>query len=170
MQRFMPPLRTLLAGLFFCAAFSSVAFADGSHGRTQFGHDIVVAPDEEVGDVTCFGCSVRVRGHVTSDVTVFAGSLIIEDQGQVNGDATVFAGGIRLDKESKVSGDITVFGGQLHRDSAASIGGDVTNFSGPGWIFLIFGLPLAILGAFIALIVWLVRRLTRPSVPATAQT
>ena len=63
---------------------------------------------------------------------------------------------------------MTVFGGRIHRDPAASIGGDVTNFSGFIWIFLIFVLPLFVIGGFIALIIWVVRRLTRSSVPVSA--
>jgi hypothetical protein len=158
----------LFAYLFLLAAFSTFAFANGDRDRTQVGHDITVGPHEEIGEATCFGCSVRVRGHVTSDVTVFGGSVVVEDEGEISGDATVFGGGVRLDKGVKVAGDLTVFGGQIRRDPAASVGGDVTNFGGSFWLFLIFGLPLVILGAFIWLIVWLVRRLMEPSVPATA--
>lgn len=161
------PIR-LFACLFLVAALSTFAFANGDRDRTQVGHDITVGPHEEMGDATCFGCSVRVRGHVTSDVTVFGGSVVVEDEGEISGDVTVFGGGVRLDREAKVGGDLTVFGGQIRRDAAASVGGDVTNFGGPIWLFLIFGLPLVILGAFIWLIVWLVRRLIGPSVPATA--
>jgi hypothetical protein len=162
-----PPLR-LFTCLLFIAAFSCAVFADNAHDRTQVGHDIYVGPNEEIGEVTCFGCSVRVRGHVTGDVTVFGGNVVIEEQGEVGGDATVFAGSLRLDQKVTVDGDVTVFGGKLRRNPDSSVGGDVTNFGGPIWIVLIFGLPLAFLGAFIAFIVWLVRRLTRSSVPATA--
>jgi hypothetical protein len=168
MKRSLPGSVVVLAYFAFCSIFSSVAFADSPREYTQFGRDVTIASGEEASDVTCFGCSVRIRGHVLGDVTVFAGRVTIEEQGQVNGDATVFGAGIRLEKEAKVNGEVTVFGGDIHRDPAASIGGDITNFRGTIWIFLIFGLPLAILGAFIALIVWMIRRLTRPSVPAPA--
>jgi predicted acyltransferase (DUF342 family) len=151
-----------------CLALSTAMFAQGTHDRTQFGHDISVVSGEEVGDVTCFGCSVRVRGHVATDVTVFGGSVIVEDEGRIDGDATVFGGGIRLDRNVEVGGDVVVFGGEVRRDPGASVGGDVTNFAGWLWMVLIFGLPVAIVGSFVVLIVWVVRRLTRPSVPATA--
>jgi cytoskeletal protein CcmA (bactofilin family) len=154
--------------LLFIAALSSAAFADGSHERTQAGHNITIGPDEQVSEATCFGCSIRVRGHVDGDVTVFGGRIVIEDQGEVGGDATAFGGGIRLDKAVKVGGDVTVFGGQIRRDPASSVGGDVTTFGGPMWIFLIFGLPLVLFGLLIALVVWLIRRMMRPSVPAPA--
>ena len=86
-------------GLLLCLAFAATASARESHDRTQVGSNIIIGPGEEVGDATCFGCSIRVRGHVSGDVTAFGGSIIIEDQGQVDGDATAFGGGIRLGKE-----------------------------------------------------------------------
>ncbi len=150
-------------------ALSSAAFADGSRDRTQFGHDISIAPGEEVSDVTCFACSVRVRGHIAGDVTTFGGSVVVEDDGQIAGDMTSFGGDVRLDKGVKIAGDVTVFGGRLRRDSEAVVNGDVTNFSGTGWLFLVFGLPLVILGALLALVIWLVRRvIRRPAMPVAA--
>jgi hypothetical protein len=168
MKRSLQGSLVVLAYFAFCAASSSAAFAEGPREYTQFGRDVTIASGEEASDVTCFGCSVHIRGRVLGDVTVFAGRVTIEEQGQVNGDATVFGSGIRLENGAKVGGEVTVFGGDIHRDPAASIGGDITDFRGTIWIFVIFGLPLVILGAFIALIVWMIRRLTRSSVPATA--
>jgi hypothetical protein len=157
------------ACLFLLVAFSSPVFANRGSDRTQVGHDITIGPNEEVSDATCFGCSVRVRGHVASDVTVFGGSIVVEEQGRIAGEAVAFGGGIRLDRGARVDGDVTVLGGQVRFDPAASVGGDVTNFGGGSiWLFLIFGLPVVLLGGIIALIVWIVRRLTRPSLPATA--
>lgn len=157
-----------LSLLLWMIVLSSPAFADGSRARTQFGRDIVVGPNEEVSDATCFGCSVRVRGNITGDVTTFGGSVVVEDAGEIAGDTTSFGGDIRLSRGVKLNGDVTVFGGRLRRDPEATIRGDVTNFGSPIWLVLIFGLPLIILGAFIALIVWLIRRLLRPTVPAAA--
>jgi len=148
-------------------AFCAPAFAENSHDRTQFGHDIVVGPDEQVSEVTCFGCSVHIRGHVESDVTTFGGSIVVEEFGEVGSDTTSFGGDVRLDKGAKVRG-VTVFGGRVRRDPQASVEGDVTTFAGSYWLFLIFGLPFIVLGAFIALIVWFIRRLTRPPMPVAA--
>lgn len=167
MTQCLRSLRMLSACLFVVAAFSCAAFADGND-RTQVGHSIIIAAGEEAGDATCFGCSIRVRGHVTGDVTAFGGSVVLEDNGEVDGDATTFGGDLRLDRAVKVSGDVTVFGGRIRKDPAASVGGDVTNMGGPGWIVLIFGAPLIFLGALGALLVWGVRRLFRPAMPATA--
>lgn len=149
-------------------AISTVAFAAGSPDCTQVGHDINIDSNEDMSDATCFGCSVRVRGHVDSDVTVFGGSIVIEEGGQVDGDTTAFGGGVRLEQGVKVGGDVTVFGGRIQRNPGASVGGDLTNFSGSYWIFLIFGLPLLILGGIVTAIILLVRYLLRPSVPAAA--
>jgi hypothetical protein len=93
---------------------------------------------------------------------------VVEDEGQIGGDATSFGGDVRLEKDVKVLGDVTVFGGQMRRDATATVGGDVTNFGGTGWLLLVFGLPLVIFGAFVAFIVWLVRRLMRPAMPVAA--
>ncbi len=155
----------LFLSLAFLVVISSAAFASGSQDRTQFGHNIEIGPDEQVGDATCFGCTIRVRGHVSSDVTVFGGNIYVEDQGEVDGDITSFAGNIHLDRETKVGGDVTLFGGRVYRDPSVSIGGNVTNMGGAGWILLIF---ILVLGALIAFFVWLIRRLLRPSVPASA--
>jgi hypothetical protein len=148
-------------------ACSTVFAQDSSPDHTQFGSNITIGPNEQAGDVTCFGCSVRIRGHVNGDATVFGGSIILEGEGQVDGDVTDFGTGVRLDKEVKVGGDVTIFGGPIRRDTASSVGGDVTTFSGSLWLVLIFGLPAAFFGAFIALVVWVIRRLTRPAVPVT---
>jgi hypothetical protein len=157
--------------LFIAVVFvtlSATCFADSSHDRTQFGHDITIGPGEEASDVTCFGCSVRVRGKVRTDVTTFGGTVIVEEGGEVGTDLTSFGGNVRLDKDSKVSGGVTVFGGRLYRAPDASVSGDVTVFAGGFWIFLIFGLPLVLFGAFLALLIWIIRRFTRPRVPITA--
>jgi hypothetical protein len=161
-------LRLLLACLLLCGSLSTAAVANGGRDRTQVGSNISVAPNEQVGELTCFGCSVRVRGQVSGDVTTFGGSVVIEDQGQVGGDITTFGGGIRLGKEVTVNGDVTVFGGRIQRDPAATVGGDVTTMGGPGWVLLIFVVPIVFLGLFVALIVWVIRRLLRGAVPVAA--
>jgi hypothetical protein len=168
MRQSVSRLSLLSACLIFLLAPSTAAFAGGDRDRTQVGHNINIGPDEEVTDATCFGCSIRVRGHVTGDLTAFGGSLVIEDQGQVNGDATVFGGDVRLDKNVKVGGDVTVFGGRIRREPGATVGGDVTNMGGHSWIVLIILAPLVFLGAIVFFIIWLIRRMTRPSLPAAA--
>lgn len=154
--------------LLLCPAFAATASAGASHDRTQVGGNIIIGPGEEVEDATCFGCSIRIRGHVSSDATAFGGSIIVEDQGHVDGDVTAFAGSIRLGNEGSVKGDVTVFGGRIQRDPGTTIGGDVTTMGGPGWIVLILGAPFVFFALFVALIVWIVRRLLRPAMPVAA--
>jgi hypothetical protein len=149
------------------AALCGSTYADTSHERTQFGRDIYIGANEEVTEVTCFGCNIHIRGKVKTDATALGGNIAVEDQGEVGADTTAFGGSIRLDKGANVS-SVTVFGGRLHRDPGATVNGDVTTFTGSIWVVLIFGLPMILLGAFIALVVWLIRRLTRPAVPLAA--
>jgi hypothetical protein len=167
-MRIRPGLFAWLSVCVCVAELSSAMFGQASRERTQFGHDVIVGPDEEVSQVTCFGGSVRVRGHVAGDVTAFDGSVIIEEDGSVGGDATVFGGGVRLEKTAKVGGDITIFGGNLRRDPESQVGGGITNFSGGFWLPLFVGLPLIFIGAIVALIIWLIRHYTRTGVPAPA--
>jgi hypothetical protein len=157
--------RLLFAVIVCGLTLSGSAFATPKPERTQFGHNISVGPNEEVGDVTCIGCSIRIRGQVSGDATSVGGSIFVEDQAQVAGDVTAVAGDARLDKDVKVAGDVTVVGGELHRDSQASISGDVTNMGGRGWIVVILLTPFLILGLLITLVVWLIRRARRPSIP-----
>jgi len=155
----------------FLLAVSAVGFAaDAPHERTQVGRAITVNAGEQVSDVTCFGCGVHIRGRVSGDVTTFGGTVVIENDGEVGGDTTIFGGDLRLESNSKVK-DITVFGGHIRRDALATVAGDVTTIGGGAtiWLFVVFGLPFLLLGAFVALIVWLVRRFTRPAVAVAAQ-
>ena len=167
-MRIHPGLFAWLSVCVFVAGLSSATFGEGSRERTQFGHDVVVGAGEEVSQITCFGGSVRVRGHVAGDVVVFGGNVVIEEDGSVGGDATVFGGGVRLEKAARLGGDVTIFGGTLRRDPESQVGGDITNFSGGFWLPLMVALPLIFIGAIVALIIWLIRRLTRTGVVAPA--
>lgn len=157
-----------LAVLFSLTFATSAWAAKSAPDHTQAGSDITVAPDEQTGELTCFGCSVRVRGHVMGDVTTFGGSVNLEEGGQIDGEVTTFAGGVRMEKGVQVKGDVTVFGGRIRRDATATIEGEVTNFGGGAWVVFIFALPLIFLGLFVAFVVWLIRKLTQPRVPAAA--
>ena len=153
-------LRSLLLICLLLAA--PFALADNRE-YTQFGHSIYIGPDQHTGDVTCFLCSVRVRGQVGGEITTFGGNVTIEDDASVGGDVTAFGGTVRLGPATKIGGEVTVMGGTLIRDPKAQIGGDVTTFSGQGWLFVIFGLPLLVFAGIIALVVWLIQRRQRPA-------
>jgi hypothetical protein len=165
-------IRTGARGIGFYAlfwlAFSMAAFAKDNPSYTQLGRNINVGPDDQVGDLTCFGCSIRIRGEVAGDVTTFGGSVTVEDQAQVAGDVSIFGGDARLDRGVKVAGDVSVFGGQIHRDPQAAIAGDVTSFGGHGWLLPILASPIVLLSLLVALVVWIVQRTRRPSLPAAA--
>ena len=165
----MKPLqRTALLALGLAMLFLP-AYGANSPDRTQWGQDIRVEAGQSVSDLTCFNCSVYVAGNVAGDVTAFGGRVVLEGSGQVAGDVTAFLGDVRVGTGSKIAGDVTAFGGRIHRGSDAQIGGDVTEFAGGGWLALIFGVPLFILGGIIALIVWLVQSNRRPAqVPVRA--
>jgi len=149
--------------LLLILACCTASLAAQGRERTEVGHRITIGPDEEVSEATCFGCSVHVKGHVAGDVTTFGGSIILEEHGQIDGDATAFGGDIRLEHQVKVNGDVTAFAGRLRRDPEATIGGDVTTFGGGGWMVLFLIIPLVLFGFLVAGIVWLIRRLLRPS-------
>ena len=121
------------------------------------------SPDEKVGDVTCIGCSIYVRGQVSGDVTAIAGSVFAESRRLDRGRRHRHwrqcprrerrPGGRRPDRDWR----------DLRRDPQASVAGDVTTVGGGGgWIFLIFLLPFLFLGGIIALIIWLIQRSRHP--------
>jgi predicted acyltransferase (DUF342 family) len=149
-------------------SLSSAAFAKDNSSYTEFGHEISIGPNQQVGDVTCLGCSIHVRGRVNGDVTTIGGSIVLDDQSKVSGDVTAIAGNAHLGAGAEVGGDATVIGGELRRDPQAAIGGDVTSMFGGGWFVVILLVPFMILGLLVAFVVWLVQRLRSPSVPAAA--
>ena len=164
--------RSLTIAALFCVVLllflSGAAFANDNPSYTQFGHNISIGPNEQVGELTCFGCSIRVRGQVAGDVTAFGGNIVIEDQAQVAGDVTAFGGDLRLDGGVKIAGGATVFAGRIQRDPQATISGDVTTMGGRGWLLPMILAPFVVLGLLIALVVWIVQRARRPSLSAAA--
>jgi hypothetical protein len=160
--------RICFYALLFWIAFSTAAFAKDSPSYTQVGRNINVGPNDKVGDLTCFGCSIHIRGEVAGDVTTFGGSVTVEHQAPVAGDVSIFGGDARLDRGVRVAGDVSVFGGQIHRDPQAAIAGDVTSFGGHGWLLPILVTPIVLLGLLVALVVWIIQRTRRPSLPAAA--
>ena len=141
-------------------AASAYTFA-GNPDRFQTNHDIHVETNDNPNDVTCFHCSIYVRGEVRGDVTAIGGNIILENGAQVHGDTTSIMGDIHLAADTKADSDVTAVGGAVRRDSQASVKGDVTAMDGQGWLVLIFLVPLVLLGGMLALIVWLVFWLVR---------
>jgi hypothetical protein len=153
-------LRSVPVPVVLCFVFllGATVTALAAPEQFQMGHDIHVAADQKTGDLTCLNCSIYIHGEVTGDAFAWNGDVILENGAQLAGDITTLHGGARLADGAKVAGDVTSIGGTVRKQPSAAIGGDVSSMSGSGWIFLIFLVPLAFLGAIIALIVWLVQR------------
>jgi len=160
------PLRTVLL-ILAAALLLATAASASSRDRFQSSRNIQVEPGDNPADVTCLFCSVYVRGEVAGDVTALGGSVIVEEGGIIHGDVASILGDVRLDGNGRVGGDVAAVGGHVRRDSQSVVGGDVASLGGPGWVLLIFVVPLAFLAGVIAGFVWLVRRGRHP-VPAPA--
>ena len=130
--------------------------------RVEFGRNITVEPGQSTGDISCFHCSVYVRGNVNGDIAVFGGRVVVE--GTVKSDIAVFWGSARLEEKAQVGGDVAVFGGNVRRAPTAALHGEVVSF-GRGWVLLPILIMVAILWLVIALIVWLITRGRRAPAP-----
>jgi len=151
------------AVLSFVATLPSLAAgqSDIPTERTQFNRDIWVQSGEKTADLSCFNCSIHVRGEVTGDVAAMHGNVTVEPQGKVDGDVAAMLGSIEVENDGRISGDVAAFGGRIRRDAKGLIGGDQASFA-VFWVLLMALVPLAILGLIIALIVWLVQRNRQP--------
>lgn len=147
---------TLVLAFAFLLSVSATAMAEPE--QFQMGHDIHVAADQRTGDLTCLNCSIYIRGEVAGDAFAWNGDVVLETGAKLAGDITTLHGDARLADGAQVGGDVTSIGGAVRRQPEATISGDVSSMSGGGWVFLIFLVPIAILGALIALIVWLIQR------------
>jgi len=157
---------TLLGALILMLAFPAGALAQKSdEDRVEFGRNITVEQGQSSGDISCFNCSVYVRGMVNGDIAVFGGRVVIE--GRVKSDIAVFWGTVRLEDGAQAGGDVAVFGGALKRAPTAAIRGEVLSF-GRGWVLLPALVLVVIVWLIIALVVWLVTRGRRA--PAPGQT
>jgi hypothetical protein len=135
---------------------------------TRFGHDIHVPAGQNAQDVTCFFCSIYVRGNVAGDITAFRGKVVLEGPVQVACDVTTILGDISVAPGTKISGDLTAVGGTIQRASDAEVAGDVTPIRKGWWLTLLLVSPFIFLGVLIAALVLLIQYLRRPRrVPAT---
>lgn len=164
----LPSFHILALAALFTLTSTAFAATNQDPDYTQIGHNVNVGAGQQVGDVTCVGCSIHIRGTISGDATTIGGSIYVEDQGQVSGDVTSVAGSIRLGSEAKVKGDATVVGGEIRRAAGAQVSGDVTSVGGTFWGIMILICPLLILGLIIALVIWLVQRNRGQAVPAAA--
>ncbi len=156
----------LLAAVVAVLTVPALARSGAPAERTQANRDIWVQPGEKTGDLTCFNCSIHVRGEVAGDVAAMHGNVTVESQGQVAGDVASFFGDVLVENDAHVTGDVAAMGGRIRRDPRGSIAGDQAAFA-RFWILPITLVPLVLLGLIIALIVWLVQR-RRQAIPRTA--
>jgi hypothetical protein len=129
--------------------------------RVMVGEDIYVAEGEELENVVCFGCSIRVEGKAhdavafggsievtgeVNDAVSFAGGLDV--RGKVNGDAVVLFGSTRVRDGGRIDGDAVSILGSVRAQDSGSVGGDIV--SSESWA------PIALSGVVIGLIIFLV--------------
>ena len=132
--------------------------------QVHIGQSITVGENENVGDLVCIGCSIRVAG-TCGDVVAIGGSIVVD--GKVRGSVVAIGGGVLLGDNAAVSQDLVTVGGHLSRHPNAVVQGDVSVQSGAFILLGIFLVPLLPLILIVALVVWLVRRNRRP-MPAPA--
>jgi hypothetical protein len=151
-----------LAVFFFSALAVPAATANSSNDRVQFGSSISINDGEEVGDLVCIGCSIRVAGSC-GDAVAIGGSILVE--GEVRGDVVSIGGGVRLNDAARVNGDVVTIGGGLSRDSNSVVKGEIVS-QGGGYVFpLLILIPLIPVILIVALIWWLITRASRPPAP-----
>ncbi len=150
--------------VFLAAAVPSASAKTGKNDRVQFGSSINVSEGEQVGDVVCIGCSIRMAGTAYGDTVAVGGSVLVE--GTVKGDVVSVGGGVRLSDIARVNGDVVTIGGGLSRDPSAEVKGDIVS-QGGGYVFpLLILIPLIPVILIVVLIWWLITRSNRPTVPA----
>ena len=91
-----------------------------------------------------------------ADVTTFGGSVVVEDRERWARDATSFGGDVRLDKGvDAFMATLPCSAARIRRDPEASVAAMSPTSAARSGSFLIFWPPFVILGAFVALIVWI---------------
>ena len=148
-------LRFILVALLLVLIAAPFASAKSKQDRVQIGSGIVVHEGEEVGDVVCIGCGIKVQG-TCGDVVAIGGGVLIE--GQVRGDVVAIGGGARLGDAARVSGDVVTIGGGLSRDPSADVKGDIVSQGGAFVLPLLIIVPLIPVVLVVGLIWWLIAR------------
>jgi hypothetical protein len=146
--------RWLLLAMLFVVGLPPALHARSNGDRVQIGRSIVVEENEEVGDVVCIGCSIRMMG-TCGDIVAVGGRVMID--GTVKGDVVTVGGGAHLGENAAVEGDIVTVGGGLSRHENATVKGDIRSHSGPLIFLGLFLVPLIPVVLIVALVVWLVK-------------
>ena len=156
----------ILLAIFVVAAAARPALARSNSGndRVQFGSSIYVPENEEVGDLVCIGCSIRVAG-TCGDIVAIGGRVDLE--GHAKGDVVAIGGGARLGENAQVGGDVVTIGGGLARGSGSEVGGEIVSQGGKFVFPLLIIVPLIPVVLIVVLVWWLITRSNRP--PAQPQ-
>ena len=144
--------------LLVTSALPAFARSGSKNDRVQFGSSINVLEDEEVGDVVCIGCSIRMAG-TSGDVVAIGGRIDLE--GHARGDVVAVGGGVRMADGSQVAGDVVTVGGALSRGSGSEVGGQIVSQGGSYVLPLLIIVPLIPVILVVALIWWLITRSNR---------
>ena len=142
----------------------------GSEERIMFGQDIVVAEDEVLGEVVCFGCSIHVKGTVTREAVAIGGDLEIDNlvegeavaiggnvavNGTVGGEIVAVGGDVDLFPGAVAGSEVAAIFGNVNGAGAAAVDGEITSMFSPvqellplalsGFVAMLFGLALLLL-------------------------
>ena len=101
-----------------------------------WGGSLIVEEDATVdGDVSVFGGTAVLDGHVEGDVVIFGGTASLS--GTVDGNLVLFGGTLTAGTSADVDGDCLLIGGTLGGDSADSINcsavGEIPAFAIPSF-------------------------------------
>ena len=151
----------LLSALLFMISAPLALYASSKGDRVQIGKSIIIEENEQVGDVVCIGCSIRMS-ESCGDVVAIGGSIIVD--GTVKGDAVAVGGEVRLRENASIAGDVVTVGGGLNRSPGATVRGDVKSQPAAPIVLAMVLVPLIPVILVVALIVWLLRRNRPPEV------
>lgn len=119
------------------AAFALSVGTLGAADRVMIGDDVYVGPDEDLDEVVCILCSVRVDGKVKTAVAILGSVDIV---GEVDDEAVAVIGSVRvrgkvgreavavmgrLDIDGEVGSDAVSVMGGVNLGPGASVGGDL---------------------------------------------
>ncbi len=94
------------------SAGSAAAPLQGADDRILFGTDLVVGPDERVGDAVAMGGDVTIEGIVEGDVVAMGGDMRIRSGARVEGELVSLGGTVDVEPGAVVLGRAGLGGGR----------------------------------------------------------
>jgi len=157
-------MRILAVPVLLLCAVCTLAQSKANEDVLSILRGITIESGQTVGDVQCFACNVRIRGHVTGDIVTVGGNVVVE--GLADGDVSAVGGRIDLHSRGKILGDAVAIGGYVDTGSGTAVDGD--RFSAPYAVIpgqyrppMLGSLLLAALNFLFVLIAFVVLRLPR---------